>query len=117
MDAISTHWDHPLLFFGGEALYHELALLRRALFEAEDALTPLVLQATRQASAQMRHESQPMDIANLGECVASALRQNTTDPLNTARAIGPHAVAYADEKLGGLRELVDSTTPEECNDL
>ena len=68
MDAISSHWDYPLLCFGGETLYHELALLRRALFEAEDELTPLVLQATRQAGAQMRHECQPLDIANLGEC-------------------------------------------------
>ena len=70
MYAISSHWDHfPQ---GLQALYHDLAQLRRALFEAEDELTPLVLQATRQAGAHMRYKGRLTDATSLGEFVYSA---------------------------------------------
>lgn len=115
MYAISSHWDHfPQ---GLQALYHDLAQLRRALFEAEDELTPLVLQATRQAGAHMRYKGRLMDATSLGEFFFIQQHQKCTHHSLAAQAIGPYATTYMEEKMGGVQHFVSGVDQEECNDL
>jgi hypothetical protein len=89
-------------------LFHELHQVRREVLEADEHLTKLVFQATRQAYTQMQRDSQTMDIIQLGKSLfvfICTFRHHVTQV--SAASIGPDAVAYTEERHGGLQDFLD----------
>ena len=86
MDLISMHWDCHYSDVEKQMLYNQLNYVRRELALADNNLAALVFQAIRQAH----------------------IHCNSLDSISLGKSIGPFAVVYIEEKLGGLAELVET---------
>ncbi len=71
MNLIDTYWNDDVnecqvKRTERDYLFHELNQIRRDRLEADEHLTKLVFQATRQADTQRQRDGQTMDIIQLG---------------------------------------------------